>query len=383
AGSDLPPLDLVQLGVAGVGARTPEGRSLEGRRPEGRSIEGRSIEGGSSDGILSDGRPGGQCAGGEADSGDLRYEVMFLLEADDASVPAVRDVWAGVGDSIVVVGGNGLWNCHIHTDDIGAVLEGALDAGRPRQVRVTDLHEQVQEERWVREAASSVSAEPAEGATRTTAVVAVANGAGIRRIFRSLGVTEVVAGGQSMNPSVGQLLDAIASAPAEQVVLLPNNENILPVAEQASRISSKRVGVVPTREIPEGIGAACEYDPEAALEGNLEAMGSAARRVLSGSVTRAVRSSDGPSGPIAAGDWLGVTGGRIEVVGSNLSGVTCELLGKLIHDDHELVTLIEGDGAGAADTRSVTEWLGERRPGLGVEVHHGGQPLYPYLLSIE
>ena len=165
---------------------------------------------------------------------DLRYEVMYFLEAPDETIPAFKDVWAGIGDSIVVVGGDGMWNCHIHTDDIGAAVEAAIDCGRPRDIRVTDLLEQVEEERWVREAdAHEAMAElndPVE-----TAVVAVATGDGIRRIFHSLGVQRIVTGGQTMNPSTAQLLEAVESAPADQVVILPNNKNIIPVAEPGRR----------------------------------------------------------------------------------------------------------------------------------------------------
>src|SRR5690606_13586876 len=126
---------------------------------------------------------------------DLRYEVMYFLEAPDEAIPAFKDVWAGIGDSIVVVGGDGIWNCHIHTDDIGAAIEAAVDAGRPRKIRVTDLMEEVEEERWVREASGADIVELPPHATEpvTTAIVAVAAGDGIKRIFYSLGVQGIVA----------------------------------------------------------------------------------------------------------------------------------------------------------------------------------------------
>ncbi len=181
--------------------------------------------------------------GDDHNVGDLRYEVMYFLEADDATIPEFKRVWAGIGDSIVVVGGDGLWNCHIHTDDIGAAIEAALDAGRPKSIRVTDLMEQVEEERWVREA------EPDEEGDNTpvpTAVVAIATGEGIRRIFRSLGVQQIVAGGQSMNPSTAQILEAVEAAPADGVIVLPNNKNIIAVAEQVQDLTDKTVRVVKT-----------------------------------------------------------------------------------------------------------------------------------------
>ncbi|HWW52511.1 MAG TPA: DAK2 domain-containing protein, partial [Acidimicrobiales bacterium] len=316
------------------------------------------------------------------DVSDLRYEVMYLLEAPDDTIGAFRDVWAGIGDSIVVVGGEGLWNCHIHTDDIGASIEAALDCGRPRHIRITDLLEQVQEERWVREA----EADPVSGdnaAPVTTAVVAIATGAGLGRLFRSVGVQSIVAGGQSMNPSTAQLLQAVEASPAEQVVILPNNKNIIPVAEQVDSLTGKHVVVVGTRSISEGLAAAFAYDPEGDAETNAEAMYSAAGGVVAGEVTRAVRDSVCDAGPIAEGDYLGLSREGIVVVAPTLAGAACGLLDQLMTDDHEIVTVLEGEGSAAAATREITEWLAEKRPGAVAEVHHGGQPLYPYLFSIE
>ena len=316
------------------------------------------------------------------DVSDLRYEVMYMLEAPDDTIGAFRDVWAGIGDSIVVVGGDGLWNCHIHTDDIGASIEAALDCGRPRNIRITDLLEQVQEERWVREA----EADPGDDARAvpvTTAVVAIATGAGLGRLFRSVGVQSIVAGGQSMNPSTAQLLEAVEASPAEQVVILPNNKNIVPVAEQVDALTAKHVVVVSTRSISEGLAAAFAYDPEGDAETNAQAMQAAARGVVAGEVTRAVRDSVCDAGPIAEGDYLGISGEGIVVVAPNLAGAARALLDKLMTDDHEIVTVLEGEGSAAAATREITEWLAEHRPGAVAEVHHGGQPLYPYLFSIE
>jgi hypothetical protein len=315
---------------------------------------------------------------------DLRYEVMYFLEASDHTMGAFKEVWAGLGDSIVVVGGEGLWNCHIHTNDVGASIEAALDAGRPRDIRVTDLAEQVDEERWVREGAGAPGAFAGDaGPPPRTAVVAIANGEGIGRIFRSLGVHHLVAGGQSMNPSTAQILEVVESVPSAEVVLLPNNDNIHPVAMQVCELATKTVRVVPTSGIVEGFAALLEYDPEAGAVDNAASMAESARRVVAGEVTRAVRDAAGPAGPIHTGDWMGLSRDGVEVVGDSVAEATCGLLGKLLHDDHELVTLIEGDGTGAGETRRVTQWLAEHRPDVAVEVHHGGQPLYPYLISIE
>jgi DAK2 domain fusion protein YloV len=357
------------------GGAPPGGRSPAGGRHEGGAGVGSSPTGA----ILAADEAAAALAG-------LRYEVMYLLEAPDETVPSFKEVWAGIGDSIVVVGGDGLWNCHIHTDDIGAAIEASLDAGRPRNIRVTDLLDEVEEERWVRDAATTEGSGPSEtppGPAPVTGVVAVASGDGIARIFRSLGVQGIIAGGQSMNPSIAELVEMVDSLRSEEVIVLPNNSNIRPVADRVNELSIKSVWVIPTDSIAEGFAALLAYDPEAPGADNASAMEASAQRVVAGEVTRAVRDSDSPAGPIASGDWLGLSRQGIEVVGDSLAAAACALLEALITDDHDLVTIIEGEGSGAADSRRITEWLREHRPDVETEVHHGGQPLYPYLFSIE
>jgi len=314
---------------------------------------------------------------------ELRYEVMYLLEAPDEAMPAFREVWAGIGDSIVVVGGDGIFNCHIHTDDIGGAVEAGIEIGRPRQIRVTDLldelHE-VEEERWVLEAEAPPEPEPEPV---PCGVVAVATGEGLRRVFLNLRVQQVVTGGQSMNPSTAQLLEAVEAVPAPEVVVLPNNKNIIAVAEQVDGLTDKVVRVLPTRSITEGFAALLAYDPEASAEENVEAMREHAAAVVHGEVTRAVRDSVCDAGPIAEGDWLGISRDGIRVVQPELGEAACALLDQLVTDDHELVTIIEGEGASPGCTRHVTSWLEDHRPGVEAEVLHGGQPLYPYLFGIE
>jgi DAK2 domain fusion protein YloV len=323
---------------------------------------------------------------GHGDVSDLRYEVMYFLEAPDEAIPAFKDVWAGMGDSIVVVGGDGIWNCHIHTDDIGGSIEAAIDIGRPTKIRVTDLIEQVEEERWVRDAAESgaIDEVPAHLLNPVKcAVVAVATGDGIRRIFHSLGVQGIVTGGQSMNPSTAELIAAVEKVPADHVVILPNNKNIIPVAEQVDAHTAKTVVVVPTKSITEGFAALVAYDPEAPADENAKEMAAAAGSVVAGEVTRAVRDAPSEAGPIAAGDYLGIARDGIRSVDAALEVAAIELLAVLVTDDHEIVTIIEGEGATVGDTRHIREWLEDNRPDVETEVHHGGQPLYPYLIGIE
>jgi DAK2 domain fusion protein YloV len=350
---------------------------------DGREVPAPSVGEGA---VRSDAQMVHATADHESGIADLRYEVMYFLEAPDSAVPAFKDVWAGIGDSIVVVGGDGIWNCHIHTDDIGAAIEAAIDAGRPRNIRVTDLLEQVEEERWVRDAtgAGDMDDEPPHvNEPVTTAVVAVAAGNGVKRIFYSLGVQGIVAGGQSMNPSTADLLAMVEGVNAEQVVILPNNKNIIPVAEQVDALTDKTVRVVPTRGVAEGFAALMGYDPEAPVEDNAKEMTDLAASVVAGEVTQAVRDSTCDVGPIAKGDFLGIARDGIRAVSPTVAEAAVSLLEVLVADGHEIVTIIEGEGASAADTRRITEWLGEHRPGVDSEVHHGGQPLYPYLFGVE
>jgi DAK2 domain fusion protein YloV len=312
---------------------------------------------------------------------DLRYEVMYLLEAPDGAIPAFKEVWAGIGDSIVVVGGDGLWNCHIHTDDVGPAIEAAIEIGKPSKIRVTDLLDEVEEERWVREAGSEPEPEPAPVPVET-AVVAIATGEGVKRIFRSLGA-RVLTGGQTMNPSTAQIREAVEAAPSDSVVILPNNKNIIAVAQQVDATTDKTVRVVPTKGIPEGFAALLAYDPDAEVEDNATGMAEAAANVVAGEVTQAVRDSTCDLGPIVEGDFLGIGRDGIRAVAPTAGEAAIRLLMYLLGDEHEIVTLIEGEGSSAAETRRITAWLEEHHQGVEAEIHHGGQPLYPYFLGVE
>lgn len=315
----------------------------------------------------------------DGDLSSLRYEVMYLLEAIDETIPALKDTWGALGDSIVVVGGEGLWNCHVHTNDIGAAIEAGIQAGRPREIRVTDLIEQVEEEQWVR----TGSGESAPAERVETAVVAVAVGRGLSRLLRSVGVHEVVAGGQSMNPSTAQILEAVDRAPSEAVLVLPNNKNIVAVAEQVGALTARDVGVVPTHAVVEALASLVVYDPDATLGVNAAAMADAASRVRAGEVTQAVRDSVADCGEIKEGDWIAITREGICAARTSAEEAVIALVDQLIGDDSELVTVLLGSDARPADTAKLREHLGLQHGHVEVEVHEGDQPLYPYLIGVE
>ncbi|HEY3485041.1 MAG TPA: hypothetical protein VGK49_06630, partial [Ilumatobacteraceae bacterium] len=189
---------------------------------------------------------------------------------------------------------------------------------------------------------------------------------------------------QTMNPSTRELLDTVEHVNADQVVLLPNNKNIIPVAEHVDALTDKTVRVVPTRSMPEALACLIVYDPEASADENLEQMSAAIESVATGEVTQAVRSSNSAVGEVSEGDWIGlVRGDGIVAVGASALAASIALLDKLVEPGREIVTIITGVDADPATTASIEGWLADERGDVQVEVHRGGQPLYPYLFGVE
>jgi len=332
-------------------------------------------------------------ADGAVDVSELRYEVMFLLNLDDSQQRAFMTAWGEIGDSIVVVGGEGLYNCHIHTNDIGAAIEAPLKLdGKPFNIRVTDLFEEMEEEHAQREAAMGAGA--AGGVAKKSAVaslpavncavIAICSGDGLAELFGQMGVQGVVTGGQTMNPSTEELLDAVEHMNSQHVVILPNNKNIIPVANQVNALTKKTVHVVPTCSMPEALAALVFYDPESTSELNAAAMSDAAAAVATGEVTQAVRDTNSDAGAVKAGDWIGlVRGDGLVAIGGTMVAASCSLLDKLVTPGRELMTIITGDLATARATEEIVAYIADNFDGVEVEVHAGGQPLYPYLFGVE
>jgi DAK2 domain fusion protein YloV len=324
---------------------------------------------------------------GEGDVSELRYEVMYFLDLEDHLIENFKTGWGEIGDSIVVVGGDGIWNCHVHTNDVGAAIEVPLDlGGRPKQIRVTDLFEEVAAEHAIREASISGGSNGAMAGLPavTTAVVAVSSGSGLTEMFGQLGVQGVVGGGQTANPSTAELLAAVEAVNAQQVVVLPNNKNIIPVAQQLHTLTGKKVVVVPTRSMPEALAALVVYDPEDSSDANLAAMTAAAEATQTGEVTQAIRDTQSEVGPVTSGDWIGlVRGDGIVAIGGSVGSASRRLLDHLVTADREIVTVITGADAKRATTEELISWIGEAHPHVEIEVHGGGQALYPYLFGVE
>lgn len=351
----------------------------------------------------------------ESSIADLRYEVMFLLDADDSDIDGFKRSWTEVGDSIVVVGGDGLWNCHIHTDHIGAAIEAAIAIGRPHRIAVTDLLDQAAEhsESFAEhghghhhgfghgdtasrgddqladaDQPTPESHPPAFEPVEITeadrcAVVAVGAGSGVQEILLSMGADRVVAGGQSMNPSTADLLAAVESLPSGQVVVLPNNKNIIAVAEQVDALTERSVSVVRTRSVMAGIACLVSFSSTTPAARNAEVMSEAADSVIVGEITQAVRDAPSPAGAVRTGDWLGLDAEGIVAVASDAASAATSLLDRMIEDHHELLTVIVGADADPSVTDAIESHVNADHPDVEVEVSEGRQPLYPYLFGLE
>ncbi len=304
--------------------------------------------------------------------GGPTYEVMYLLETDDDAIPALRKDLDPLGDSLVVVGGEGLWNVHIHVDDVGAAVEAGIRAGVPRRIQVTHFAEQVSRARDKR----------AELVGRKLVVVAA--GPGLGALFSEAGA-EVLRADRGTRPSTGEILAAIEATGAREVIVLPNDPDSIPVAEAAAHeaeVTGVHVVVIPTRAQVQGIAALAVHEPGRPLDSDVVHMTDAARGARHGAVTVAARAAMTSAGPCAVGDALGVVHGDFAIVGDDLFEVATGVLERLLGGGGELVTLVGGRDAG--DLASACEhWVQHTHPGVDVALYEGGQERYPLLMAVE
>ncbi|UMG93070.1 DAK2 domain-containing protein [Nocardioides sp. TF02-7] len=311
------------------------------------------------------------------------YEVMYLLDTRDGDIPALRARLGELGDSVVVVGGDGLWNVHVHVDDVGAAIEAGLEVGRPHRIRVTHFAEQV-----ARAGSETPGAQRGPVAPSGRRVIAVAAGPGLAALFAEAGAT-VVEGGPGRRPSAGELLGAITACGAQEVVVLPND----PDSVRASRVAAStaetdhaarglRIAVIPTEAQVQGLAAIAVHEPGRTFDQDVTEMTATARHVRHGAVTVAARDAMTMAGPCRVGDVLGVIAGDFAVVGDDLAAVAVEVLERLLAAGGELVTLVQGRDAGDLGARAAA-WVEERHPHVDTVVYDGGQERYPLLMSVE
>jgi len=299
---------------------------------------------------------------------------MYLLDAPDDAIFALRSALAPLGDSLVVVGGDGLWNVHVHVDDVGAAIEAGIGAGSPHRVRVTHFAELMADARQ-------------RTAERTgRGVVAVAAGPGLAALFRESGA-HVVEGGPGRRPSTRDVLDAILATGAGEVVILPNDADSVRVAQIAAGTAETdggiRATVIPTQAQVQGLAALAVHEPGRSFDQDVLEMTATARHARHGAVTVAAKQAITMAGPCEPGDVLGVLAGDFAVVGDDLFAVATDILERLLGGGGELVTIVRGQEGPADLAERCASYVEEHHPAVDVVVYEGGQDRYPLLVGVE
>lgn len=303
----------------------------------------------------------------------FRYCTTFVIEGR-LDPDEIERRLEPLGDSLLVVGDEQAVKAHVHTDDPGEALSVGTEAGSIANVEIADMHRQI--EARERRLLSAVP-DPEAG----SAVVAVVVGDGNRRLFESLGATELVDGGETMNPSTSDLVAAVDRAAAADVVVLPNNDNVVLAAEQAARLSGKTVTVVPTRSLQEGLAALVAFDATRSAEQNAAEMAEAVKQVTTAAVTRASRKIEVNGRTFERGSYLGLVDGTPVAGGEELATVAEAVLGVLLAEPRDVLTLLAGAEDPGLD--GLVDALQAQNPELEIELHDGGQPIYPLLISAE
>ncbi len=309
--------------------------------------------------------------------GGWGYCTEFLIEGTNLDTELIRGQIESLGNSVLVVGEPELVKVHVHTDDPTSVINLAGGYGKLLKLNVGDMSTQ---HRRILDS---------EGAARNglrpngIGIVAVVAGRGLVEIFRGLGVDSIIEGGQTMNPSTQDMLTAIESVPYEEVVLLPNNGNVIPAAKQVIGLTKKKVHVVETHSVPQGVSAVVAFRPERPAAENLGAMKAEAERVQTIEVTHAVRDTRSNGVKVKKGDVIGLINDRLEFAGDDYAEVVNKALGRLGPDAYELVTVYRGEQASDAEMARLESEIRNNYPSLEVEVQHGGQHHYPFILSVE
>jgi hypothetical protein len=298
------------------------------------------------------------------------FEVMYLLDAADDAIATLRQRLAGIGASVAVVGGHGSWNVHVHLDDAGAAVEAGIDAGRPHSISITHI-------------GSVATLGPSKDNAR--ALVAVAAGEGLAALFSSAGAA-VVSSDLGYRPSTAAMLHVIREAEAAEVIVLPNDRDVIPVAEAAAaeaRASGVRVAVIPTVAQVQGLAAAAVHEPARAFDADAVAMTTAAGHTRHGAVTVATREAVTMAGICHVGDVLGVIEGDFAVIGSDLRQVAIEVIGRMMAAGGEFVTVVTGADTSPDLAEAVVDRVRQEHPEADTVVYEGGQPRYPLLLGVE
>lgn len=288
---------------------------------------------------------------------------------------------ADLGDSLLVINDDEVVKVHVHTEHPGKVLTWGQQFGDLQTVKVDNMRWQQEEIMKEDQPAQPTAATPQE--TPATAVIAVASGDGVAKLLQSLGVTQVIAGGQTMNPSIQDLADAINQSGAKQALILPNNGNIFMAAEQAAQVADIPVQIVHTKTIAQAMSALLEYNPEASLADNQAAMESVLGNVASGEVTVAVRDTQLNGQTIHKDDYMGIVDGEIVAVAPTVEAAAEKMVAAMLDEDSEVVTILYGADGSKEAAEALKEQILTQDDELDVQIYEGDQPVYPYLISVE
>ncbi len=315
------------------------------------------------------------------------FIIMTRKPMDEAEELAFKAFLEGIGDSIVVVADEDIVKVHVHTNDPGVAITKALTYGELSRMKIDNMREEHQE-KLIKDA-SKRAQEEAKAAKpamphKETGFISVSIGEGIGEIFRGLGVDYLIEGGQTMNPSTEDMLNAIEQVNADTIYILPNNKNIILAANQAQELTKdKQIIVIPTRTVPQGISAIINYAPDKSAEENKEAMTEGLSMIKTGQITYAVRDTHIDDKTIHEGDIMGIGDHSILAVGREIAAVTKETVGLMLDEDSELISVYYGADVTEEDAQALGAELGEQYPDCEVEVYSGGQPIYYYVVSVE
>jgi uncharacterized protein len=305
------------------------------------------------------------------------YCTELVVKGSGINLQRLREKIETYGDSAMIVGNEKLVKIHVHTNSPQKVLNRAIREGSLHDIQINNMKDQ-------RMQAVGEEMEDKGGKAEKRALIVVANGDGLTEIYSSLGVDVIISGGQSMNPSTYDIVKAVNSTDAGEIIIFPNNKNIILTAGQAKKLLKKKtVTVIPTRTITEGISAVLSYNPDAGMEENISNMEQSIAMSKSGEITQAVRDAKLHVGKIKKGAYIGLCNGDVRVVAANIIDAAIDLIRDMLEGHEEVITFYTGKDINSNTVKQLREKLSQLFPEIDIEIHKGGQPLYPFIFSIE
>ena len=309
----------------------------------------------------------------------FQYCTEFILESNKVDDLTIRERFMKYGDSLAVVGDEGVIKVHVHTNDPGLAIQEALSYGQLLTIKIENM--KLQHENKVLNETAQTKEVPVE--EKEYGFIATSMGEGLAQIFKDFGVDYIIEGGQTMNPSTEDFMKAIESLNAKNIIILPNNSNIIMAANQAKELSDKNIVVIPTKNVSQAFATLVTFDADSSIEENEASMMEALSSVKSGQVTYAVRDTVINDVEVKEGNIIGIAEGKLVSAGDKVDEITTDLVEKLVDEDSAIITLFYGEDTSKDEAEALRDALEEKFEDIDVELHYGGQPLYYYLISVE